>query len=33
VKINGETVGDTALVIDQPCILQCGKRHYLRIKR
>jgi tyrosyl-tRNA synthetase len=32
VKINGETVEDSALVIDQPCILQCGKRHYLRIK-
>ncbi len=32
VKINGETVEDSALVIDEPCILQCGKRHYLRIK-
>ena len=33
VKIDGETVTDGNLVVDRPCILQCGKRHYLRIKR
>jgi tyrosyl-tRNA synthetase len=33
VKIDGETVMDINLVVDRPCILQCGKRHYLRIKR
>ncbi len=33
VKIDGVTVGDVTLMIDQPCVLQCGKRHYLRILR
>jgi len=33
VKIDGITVGDVTLIIDQPCILQVGKRHYLRILR
>jgi tyrosyl-tRNA synthetase len=32
VKIDGETVTDVNLVVDRSCILQCGKRHYLRIK-
>lgn len=31
VKIDGVTVGDVTLTIDQGCVLQCGKRHYLRI--
>jgi len=33
VKLDGVTVGDVTLSIDQGCVLQCGKRHYLRIVR
>ena len=33
VKLDGVTVGDSTLIVDQPGILQCGKRHYLRIKK
>ncbi len=33
VKLDGVTVGDVTLTLDQACVLQCGKRHYLRILR
>lgn len=33
VKLDGVTVADAMLTLDQPCVLQCGKRHFLRIVR
>ena len=33
VKLDGVTVADAMLMLDQPCVLQCGKRHFLRIVR
>lgn len=33
VKLDGVTVTDAMLMLDQPCVLQCGKRHFLRIVR